>query len=49
MTGAERRTDDESLEDRQADLGHPGPVRRQRPRTALPDDNPEHPLSPLAS
>ena len=42
MTGAERRNDDESLEDRQADLAAQARLGGDDPARLLPDDNPEH-------
>jgi hypothetical protein len=42
MTDAERRTDDESFEDRQADLAIQTRLGGVDPERLLSDDNPEH-------
>jgi hypothetical protein len=42
MTGEERREDDESFEDRQADLATEARLGGIDPGRLLPDDDPEH-------
>jgi len=42
MTGSERRKDNESLEDRQADLETQARFGGSDPTRLLPDDRPEH-------
>lgn len=42
MTARERRLDDESFEDRQADLAAQAHLGGGNPERLLPDDNPEH-------
>ena len=42
MTNDERRIDDESTEDRQADLATQALLGGGDPERLLPDDNPEH-------
>jgi hypothetical protein len=42
MTPAERRTDDESFEDRQADLATQAHLGGGDPSRLLPDDDPKH-------